>query len=953
MKPKVWCLGFLVSFGIVGAWAASHKTAPQQKMTVVVVNAHLDPAQPVRNVRVSLTYIDDSSTPITVSPEVTNREGAVALSIPLEAAQRGNLRIEITGAADLVVYQPADGQLGGLPAAVTIRLLPKGSLLLLGDAQIEKMLHRLLLQSNAKSQEIRALKAKLNLAQSQQAELAAAMTEWAKANGFAIEDVDKQVRQWAEDIQRRKEEASEEQKALAEFALKHYGIAGQEFERLFDARRQANAEKTKRYLEERRSDLRETIDAARQATNSYQLNSQYHQATQVLEEARDDAAEAHRRYPEDTALRGMWLDAVQKAADARCQEGEVGPSSDSLPLLARSVEDYRNLLHEHTAPVERKDWAGTQNNLGNALVDQGERSSGERATELFVQAVQAYQAALEVRTKADLPRDWALTQNNLGNVLLHQGERSSRERAADLFAQAVQAYRAALEVRTKTDFPQDWAETQVDLGNALLDQGERSSGERATELFAHAVQAYRAALEVLTKADLPRYWAGTQSNLGLALADQGVRSSGERAAELFAQAVQAHRAALEVRTKAELPQLWAATQNNLGIALAEQGEWSSGERAAELFAQAVQAYRAALEVLTKADLPQGWAMTQDNLGSALLDQGERSSGERASELFAQAAQACRAALEVYTKADLPQDWAGTQSNLGAILRDEAKLVTGDRAVSLLDQAVQADQKALEVFTKATYPIYWANTQTKLGDALRDEGEHATGEKAAALLEQAILAYRSALEVFTEADSPQEWAGTQIGLGSALADQGDLPAATKAIEAGLHIASDDVQLLQSAVSVYRNRLNRYDRAYELSGRWLKLDPSPDARLDFVEADLTTARFEDCAKQVALLDDSAFPAPATPMILIRDTMALACQWGAGQTSVARQTESALVSKAAGLQKTGWEFAGTRHFVASSPAFETGRASWIALFQSLEDGDSAAMTGTLRQLDKVMSY
>jgi hypothetical protein len=56
---------------------------------------------------------------------------------------------------------------------------------------------------------------------------------------------------------------------------------------------------------------------------------------------------------------------------------------------------------------------------------------------------------------------------------------------------------------------------------------------------------------------------------------------------------------------------------------------------------------------------------------------------------------------------------------------------------------------------------------------------------------------------------------------------------------------------------------------------------------------------------------------------------------------------------LHSSGWSFAGTRHFLASSPAFEPGRASWIALFESLEKGDGAAMAAALHQLDAVMNH
>jgi tetratricopeptide (TPR) repeat protein len=431
-------------------------------------------------------------------------------------------------------------------------------------------------------------------------------------------------------------------------------------------------------------------------------------------------------------------------------------------------------------------------------------------------------------------------------------------------------------------------------------QGERSSGEQATELLAQAVEAYRAALEVRTKTDLPQGWATTQVNLGNALTDQGERSSSARATELLAQAVQAYRAALEVFTKADLPQTWAVTQTNLGVALVDQGERSSGEQTTELLAQAVQAYRAALEVRTKADLPQDWAMTQNDLGLALVDLGGRSSGTQATELLAQAVQAYRAALEVQTKTDLPQDWAMTQNNLGL--------------------------------------------------ALTAQGEQSSGAQSTEFLAQAVQAFRAALEVYTKADSPQNWAKAQFSLGSALLVQRDYSAAADAIEAALEVFPTNNQFLQVAEGLYHEYLYRYDRALELAERMVKIDSSPESRLGFMEANLTASRFEACAQQAALIDNASLSQPG---VLVRDTLKLTCDWGAGQKSAARQTEQALVSEAAGLQKTGWNSAGTLHFLASSPVFESGRASWIVLFESLESGDGAAMAGALHQLEEVMSH
>ena len=918
---------------------------------MIVVNAYSDPSQPVQGVRVSLSFVAGSEE-VTDARDATNRAGQALLIVSPEAAQRGDLRIEITGVSDLVVYEPADGQLNELPSTVTIRLLPKGSVLLLGPAQIEGILHRLSLQVKHLEQENREVKGELATAQGQKPDdLTAAMTEWAKTNGFEPADADKKIQQWAEEIQKRKDQATADQRALAELALKHYGVAAELFDETVKDIGQSMDEDEKKFLEDRRKKLRHLVDKTYQSSNAYQLDLQYHQATQILVQARDRAAAEHGHYPEDRALRSIWLDTMLRIASARRDEGEFGEAGDSAALLAQSIKDYQGLTQERSAPAERQDWATAQINLGIALEAQGVRSSGPQGTDQLAKAVQAYRSALEAYTKADLPKDWAKTQNNLGNALKGQGERISGTQATDLLAQAVRAYRAALEVRTKADLPLDWASTQNNLGNALTAQGERESGTQAADLLAQAVLAYRTALEVQTKADGPQHWARTQNNLGIALTDQAERSNGPQAKELLEQALVAYQAALEVRTKASLPQEWASTENNLGVVLLEAGERSSGPQATEDMAQAVKEFRAAQEVQTRTALPQAWASTQNNVAAALENQGVLSSGVLATDLLAQAVEAYRATLEVYTKTDLPQNWASTENNLGIALWDQAERSSGAPAKDLLAQAVSAFRAALEVRTKADLPQDWAQTQNNLGLVLRDEGKRSSGAQAKAFFAQAEDAYRAALEVFTRADLPLDWATTESNLGNALVDEGEYSAAAKVLEECLEAFPDSIEPLQTAISIYHDNLYRYDRAYELTQRWLKLDASPVAKMNMVEEDLTTSHFKDCEKQVSSLDDAAIPAPAMPAILIRDSMRMACQWGGGQKADAQQTGQALLLKSAQLQDIGWQFTGMRHFLASSPAFETGRVSWIALFDSLEKGDGAAMAAALHQLEEVM--
>ena len=351
---KVRILAIALSIGAPAAWCAPPASSPQRELNVIVVDAHNDPSQPVQGVRVSLSFVAGSEK-VVDSRDATNRAGQALLLVSPEAAQRGDLRIDIGGVSDLVVFEPADGQLNGLPVNVTIRLLPKGSVALLGPHQIQAMLHRLSLQNNARSQEIRTLKEELATAKSQKPdELTAAMTEWARSNGFALSDADKQVHQWAEDVQRRKDQATTEEKALAELALKHYGAAAQMFDQAADDIGASMDEEEKKFLEERRKQLRDFVDKKFQSSSTYQLNSQYHQATQILEQTSLRAAAEHNRYPDDAALRNIWLDSVLRMADARRAEGNVGEASESATLLAQAIKDYQGLLRAYSAPDERQ-----------------------------------------------------------------------------------------------------------------------------------------------------------------------------------------------------------------------------------------------------------------------------------------------------------------------------------------------------------------------------------------------------------------------------------------------------------------------------------------------------------------------------------------------------------------------------------------------------------------------
>lgn len=708
---------------------------------MVVADTHTDPAQPVPTVRISLSYLDGSVL-VTEARDVTNPKGQAWLDVSEDAAQRGGLRIEITGATNLVIYQPADGQLPALPASINVSMLPKGSPLLLGPAGIQAMMRRMSYEISSLQRKNSALASATNAAQEQKPDLGAAIAGWAQANGFSAAQADEQVQQWAEGIEKQTGTATAEQKALAQLALKHYADAAQLFNQASDADRQENsAEDTQEQaleaqvkalqaaqqalLDKHRSTLQQLLDHSEQAAGADQLSLKYHDATQTLESAVATADAEYRKHPDDKGFHELWLQAVSNAANARRREGEVAPAVQSLPLLAQAAGDFGSLAKEYALLGNPQDAAAAQNALAGALQEEGKRASGDREMALLDQAVQAYQNALEVRTKAALPQDWADTQNDLGIALTGEGDRASNKKAMALLDQAVQAFQKALEVRTEADLPQDWAATQMNLGNALLSEGERASGDKAMALLDQAAGAYRNALEVYTRADLPQDWAATQMDLGNPLVREGERSTGDKAMALLDQAVGAYRNALEVYTKADLPQQWAWAQNDLGAALTDEGIFGSGERAMAFLDQAAQAYRHALEVDSRANLPQDWARIQNSLGAVLLTEGENTTGGNSVSLFDQALQAFQEALEVFNKEGLSVNWVLTQTNIL-----ETDFAAGRYAPCIRQAALLSDD-ALKPRDRV------------IRDAFALACKFASGDKSGALAAEAILLPESA------------------------------------------------------------------------------------------------------------------------------------------------------------------------------------------------------------------
>lgn len=897
MRSKAALVLSLLFVGGCEADAWAQKPVAQKSVTVTVVDAHVAPALPVAALTVSLTYLD-GSTRITDARDPTNPRGQAFLQVSADAAQRDDLRIVIGGDSTLVIFEPADGQLHGLGTNVPVKLLPRGSPALLGPPQIEAILRRSLLRSNELQRQNIALRERLADSPTQKMDLTGALAEWAHTNGFAASEVDRQVKDWADNIQKRSEQSTLEQKGLAEVALKHYGSAAQLFKSKGDADDEALDANEKKFKQERVCKLCELITDRQQAASAFQLNLQYPQATQVLESLTERLAKEHRNLPENTSVYQMWLRARLLLANARLSEGQNSTATDSARLISQCLLDYQSVADEYQRSGEQQNWAIAQSNLANALLDASDRANGEEASLLLNRAVQASKMISEVFSKRDDPKDWARAQVTFCLTELGASEAATGDKVATGLADAEHSCRAAFEGYDKLDSPHEWTAAQLSLADVLAAEGERAGGDRSSEFFNNAIEATHAALDIYTKDTDPENWAKTNATLGFLLVDEGQRADGEIAISLLEQADQAYKNALEVYTKTNLPQAWARTQMSLGIALASAGSFATGEQGSALLSRAVDAYKNALEIYKKTEFPQDWARTQANLGNALLWQGDLASGNEAVGLYKQGAERYEDVLEVFSRKTRPQEWARTQMNICVALREEGQIVGGEQAIILFGQAVDACHHALEVYVKTNLPQDWARTQMDLGDVYSAQGA----------AEDANSAYESALEV-----NP-----------------------------------NSKYLLTKAAHLSHDILFQFDLALELQERMMKVEPSLGTKLNLLEANLTDAHFEACSQKASFIDTAELN-PAG--VLIQSSIQLACEWAAGNRKGALATEAKLLTEIANAQKHVWDFAGTVHFLSASPAFQKGRNSWIALFTSIQNGDAIGMTKALHDLEPLM--
>jgi len=273
----------------------------------------------------------------------------------------------------------------------------------------------------------------------------------------------------------------------------------------------------------------------------------------------------------------------------------------------KSIEAYNKALIIYTFDRFPREYAATQNNLGNsygALAE--EETEAENCKKECNKAIGAYNEALRIYTFERLPREYAATQNNLGNTYRILAEVDDRVENCN---KAIDSHKKALRIYTLAGFPRDYAMTQNNIGNTYsILAGIKDRVKNCKK----SIESLKEALKIHTLARFPREYAMTQNNIGNAyrlLAEE------EDKVENCKNAIKAYEEALRIYTLARFPRNYVKTQNNIGGAY---GILAKEEAKSDNCRKAIKAYEEALKVSTEKEFPEIYQVVQQNY-SELMD----------------------------------------------------------------------------------------------------------------------------------------------------------------------------------------------------------------------------------------------------------------------------------------------------------------------------------------------
>lgn len=893
------------------------------QVTVTVTNKHFIPPKPVTDARVWLTF-QDGTEHVTDDRQPTNQAGQARLRVSPAAMERP-LRVEITDAPGLMIYTPPDGVLGDkVSSTLPVVLLPKGSPAFMEPAQIEAMMNRL----SGEMRKIQELKTELNQAKNEKPDFEVALEQWASDHGLVYAELDQKLRDWAQDIATHEEGKSDVLKAEAELALRQYEKARELFQRAAGKSRSAlqrDLEKKEQVLKETRQDLYDDVQRTVQSTNSSRSAGQYAEATSDAEAARKDAEAVHQQYPDDAEIRRSWARASLLGfycewGQARWLLTHAGHVEESVRLLTEVVGQSKQML-TLLSPQQDPDYRAYMSVVvvvGSIYLS--EVSDNQTAAGWRNAAVESAKEALDESDKTKSPNIWVHMQLLYALTLAAKAARGFTDAKAPIsqtmqgMDDAVTAFTATLDVFKATGRMQDWAEAKTHIADiqALEGQNPTIAREVRNELLNKAEAAYQEALAQTDRSKDPESWSILQADIGEVDSHLAMIGDPSRAPETWARAVTAMRDAAKAKPKEEDPARWASIEGELALVLENEGDATPGAAGAGLLDEAAKTYAEEASVFSKESFPLRWARAKSSEADALrkeaekLEPGNLELG-KALELYSRVAASYEEALTVFTRETYPQRWAAAEIGLGRALADEATHLEAAKAIDLNARAAVADKAALEVFTRQTYPQGWAEGIWQMSSALAAEGMKMQGEAARAVLKESVAGYVALLEFY-----PTE-----------------------------------PELLSKASDIDHEYLEDFDQAYVLNERLEEAQPNDGNKLNLAEAALTDGKFDKCVAALKTIDESKLDGKYA---MVRQALLLSCAWGEGDHAAARQAADALSAAAPAAKAHGWTSSGDLMYLKDAKEFGRGRATWIRLFQAIQDGNSKTVADAAGELGKM---
>jgi tetratricopeptide (TPR) repeat protein len=579
------------------------------------------------------------------SSDITNSNGF--FRIPINELSAGAKISFIVKKSGYVIYRPHNG-LERIPKdldseQITIKLIKRGSRLLMSYAEIE-----LLIQSGINSEKKQNKEVSPNLS--------FYIKNWASTYGFSLEEVQKQIDLWAEEVQQKSDDLYK--LGLAAYAKRQFESASKHFENSKNQNVISYEElsKQEKSLEKRKDSLRKKIvrDYKLKGQSLLQINqpqqalTAYQEALKYIKIESDSIELAELKSSEATAHRVNSY----RVKDQKIQKESLLASFEAYSI-ALKIYQKLNLAIE---------WAWTKIQMGTTLSSLANLVDGAKAEELVNLSLESKFEAYGVSKQVPKSYLWAYNMSVIADSFEELSEFEERVQADSLNIRAYAVHKMSLDVFTKEDYPQEWAKAQFDIGRSLISVYSRRAAQREKEIVQEIMSSLRSAMEVYDAKKDPDEWVYLQSSMASFLKMYASRSDKASAASLLQEALEIYQSTDSIISKNKMPFIWASRQAGYGSLYLELGRNVNDKELSQLYwKKSFQYYDDAESTMTYEARPQMWRHIQTNKGACLLRLARVQNKKEAFPTLDRGIKVVEKVLAKYTNT---QQWSLNQANLG-------------------------------------------------------------------------------------------------------------------------------------------------------------------------------------------------------------------------------------------------------------------------------------------------